>query len=232
MIPSEILTLLRQFSSSSSSSSTLILKTYLPQLMLSNDYKTNPTGQSLVKIQRELLSSPQTINNDNNNDNNNNTIIFNNTNPPYIPSQFMSILTQLFQPTHIVSDLPSLDREDDGGKVLSHKLHFLSLYPTTPTLLNKNDPQQPLKLFEELENCYKHQEGDDNSTITPPSIPQRTNTELCWFPLPSQQSSSQQSSSSLPLSSLVLIDLRVAPIDSDASPSIPIIYPLLSCSIA
>lgn len=95
------------------------------------------------------------------------------TNPPYLSP---SILTALSDKgiQHILVDLPSLDREEDGGKLLAHRAFWN--FPDTPRL---------------------------NATIT----------ELIYVD-PSVSDGRY------------LLNLQVARLESDASPSRPILFPL------
>lgn len=76
---------------------------------------------------------------------------------------------------HLIIDLPSLDREEDGGKLTAHKVFWN--YPQTPRM-----------------DC--------------------TITELAFIP-------------DSVADGIYLLNLQVAPFENDASPSRPVIYPLI-----
>ncbi len=96
------------------------------------------------------------------------------TNPPYLHWEAVSWLVERGC-QHLLVDLPSLDREEDGGKLQAHKAFWQ--YPDNPRL---------------------------SATVTeliyvPPAIPD----------------------------GLYLLNLQVAPLELDASPSRPVLYPML-----
>jgi hypothetical protein len=200
LIPANLLLLLQHFSKM------LIIRTFLPQTMLlkrENDTMSFIDAQNDI-LTKYLLNGP-VVPDPQNSLTQSSNVIYNNTNPPYIPSQVMHIICQLFRPQHIISDLPSLDRENDGGMVLSHKIHFYDLWDHS----NPNSAKRNIKNVNALIPSKKH-----------------TNTELCWFPapVPSQNDIVTDMSSN---GTILLCDLRVAPIQSDASPSQPLLYPIL-----
>ncbi len=56
---------------------------------------------------------------------------YSNTNPPYIHPDAMTMLVKLGI-EHLMIDTPSVDREEDGGKLLSH--HIFWNYPENPRI--------------------------------------------------------------------------------------------------
>lgn len=95
------------------------------------------------------------------------------TNPPYLSAELTTWLAnEGFD--HLLIDLPSVDREEDGGKLSAH--HAWWNYPTAPRM---------------------------HATIT----------ELIVVPDDLK-------------SGKFLLQMQVAPLGSDASPSWPILYPL------
>lgn len=98
------------------------------------------------------------------------------TNPPYLAPDAAALLAERGI-EHLLVDLPSLDREDDGGRLLAHRAFWE--WPANPRY-----------------GC--------------------TVTELIYVP------------DEVP-DGLYLLDLQVAPLESDAAPSRPILYPLREC---
>jgi arylformamidase len=95
------------------------------------------------------------------------------TNPCYLSPELTTKLADL-KITHLIIDLPSVDREEDGGALLAH--HAFWNYP--------NKTRQ-------------------NATIT----------ELAFVPDAAEDG-------------LYILNLQIAPFDSDASPSKPFLYPI------
>lgn len=96
------------------------------------------------------------------------------TNPPYFSPDALEYCVE-HAINHILVDLPSVDREEDGGRLAAHKAFWN--YPTNPRL---------------------------NATIT----------ELIYV------------DNSIPDGEYILMH-NIAPLESDASPSRPIIFPLM-----
>ena len=99
------------------------------------------------------------------------------TNPPYLEREVAQNLAQKGI-SHLLVDLPSVDKENDGGELLVHRDFW-------------NYPEKPRK----------------HSTIT----------ELIYVP-------------DILEDGLYLLNLQIASLESDASPSKPVLYPLISRS--
>jgi len=134
------------------------------------------------------------------------TFKFSQTNPPYLTVEAAEYLASELGCHHLIVDLPSVDREDDGGVLAVHRTIFrynlplrdeAGVYPTNNTLV-KLRTEKGISVFDET---------PDNAC--------RTITELARFP----------DNATLP-DGPVLIDLQVAPIASDAAPSRPVLFPV------
>lgn len=102
------------------------------------------------------------------------------SNPPYFTDDAMQIIDDSGA-QHLLTDLPSLDREDDGGGLAAHRI-FWGVAAQGPAPLDHRA--------------------------------QRTVTELCRLDeLPAGR---------------YLLSLQVAPLESDAAPSRPLFFPVLS----
>ena len=99
--------------------------------------------------------------------------IYSNTNPPYIDHQAINFLNDIGI-KHLVTDLPSVDREQDEGLLLSHKAFWL--------------PNREI-------------------------VSDKTITEMVYVPNRVKDG-------------LYLLNIQIAPIQLDASPSTLIIYPV------
>ena len=99
------------------------------------------------------------------------------TNPPYLEREVAQNVAQKGI-SHLLVDLPSVDKENDGGKLLVHRDFW-------------NYPEKPRK------HC--------------------TITELIYVP-------------DILKDGLYLLNLQIVSLDSDASPSKPVLYPLISRS--
>lgn len=102
----------------------------------------------------------------------------------------------------LVVDLPSIDREDDGGLVRNHKIFFdfsKTMYSVLGSELTRLDEKviqsKPMHFW----------------TSAKKDVPSRLLTELVWYPETVKEG-------------VYLSQLHVAPFDSDASPSGPILY--------
>ena len=61
------------------------------------------------------------------------------TNPPYIHHHVMNFMVNTLQCKHVLVDLPSVDREQDGGRLLAHRAFFRERSDCTVTELCRND---------------------------------------------------------------------------------------------
>jgi len=95
-------------------------------------------------------------------------------NPPYVDEETMSRIRQMGM-QHLLIDLPSVDRESDGGKMLAHKAFW-----------------------------FDGNEARIHSTIT----------EMVYVPNTIRDGE-------------YLLNIMVAPFGNDASPSKPVLYPIL-----
>jgi hypothetical protein len=97
-------------------------------------------------------------------DNRHTHVSFSGNNPPYFTTESASFIRQTLGCNHIICDLPSVDRENDEGKLIAHHI-FLDDF------------------------SHKSNNKDSNNLTQPnsPSIP-RTVTELAWFPSESKLS--------------------------------------------
>jgi kynurenine formamidase len=96
---------------------------------------------------------------------------YSNTNPPFFAAEALEFLAQ-HNVNHLLTDLPSVDREEDGGKLAAH--HAFWQYPQEPRM-------------------------------------EATITELVFIP------------NDVP-DGIYLLNMQIAPLESDASPSKPILY--------
>jgi len=108
---------------------------------------------------------------------------FTSQNPPYFTADCSALLIKLGV-HHLITDLPSVDKENDGGHLVNHKAIFLRKDGTKTT---------ETAVPSTAEEC-------------PYSI-----TEFCYIP-PSVKEG------------LYLVDLQIAPLVMDASPSRPVLY--------
>lgn len=111
-------------------------------------------------------------------------------NPPYFTSDAMALVDERGF-GHLLTDLPSLDREHDGGALCCHRL-FWGLAPGATSVPADDD-------------------GEPSASAAARS--RRTVTELCRLDDVS--------------AGLYLLSLQVAPLESDAAPSRPVLHPLL-----
>ncbi len=102
------------------------------------------------------------------------------TNPPYFTSEAMKLCDERGL-AHLLTDLPSLDREDDGGALANHRL----LWGLEPGAREARDDERA----------------------------RRTVTELCRLEHVA--------------AGRYLLSLQVAPLESDAAPSRPVLHALL-----
>jgi len=103
------------------------------------------------------------------------THMYSGTNPTYLDPALTGLLAEKGI-AHIVLDLPSVDKEEDGGALLAHRAFWS--YPDAPRL---------------------------NATIT----------ELAYIPNEVKDGE-------------YILNLQIAPFESDASPSKPILYPIIA----
>lgn len=102
---------------------------------------------------------------------------------------------------HLLVDLPSVDKEDDGGALIAHRTFFG---------VTSSGTYHPLSSGPAIAEA---------KAATPPAasgsyMPRRTITELCFF------------DDSLP-DGLYALSLQAAPIELDAAPSRPLLAPLV-----
>lgn len=112
-------------------------------------------------------------------------VSYSSRNPPYFTAECSDYMLQLGV-HHLVTDLPSVDKEQDGGKLVNHKTIFLrqsAVGGVVPT--------------------YKYPAIDEKC---PYSV-----TEFAYIPSSTSEG-------------LYLIDLQIAPLIMDASPSRPVLY--------
>lgn len=107
------------------------------------------------------------------------------TNPPYFTTDAMDLIVERGV-SHLLTDLPSLDREDDGGALSSHR----RLWSLAPGAVHVHDAAS----------------GDDTAAR------RRTVTETCRLEGVE--------------GGRYLLSLQVAPLESDAAPSRPLLFPL------
>jgi arylformamidase len=118
------------------------------------------------------------------------------TNPPYLTGEAALLCRTLTGGTgHLLLDLPSADREDDGCQLIAHRTFFGVRVDGSPT-----DEGEVVR-------------SSPAATAAPssaPRLPETTITEFCYFP----DSLSD---------GVHLLCLHVAPIELDAAPSRPLL---------
>ena len=116
-------------------------------------------------------------------------------NPPYLHHQAVEYMVECgFQ--HLLLDLPSVDREEDEGKLLSHKAFWQ--YPVNGQNLVKNEKTDEQKIQSRVQDLKRK-----NCTIT----------ELIYVTNEIKDG-------------LYLLNLQIASFEIDASPSKPVLYQL------
>jgi kynurenine formamidase len=103
------------------------------------------------------------------------THMYSGTNPTYLDPELTRLLAEK-NIDHVILDLPSVDKEEDGGALLAHRAFWS--YPDSPRI---------------------------NATIT----------ELAFIPDDAADG-------------FYVLNLQIAPFESDASPSNPILYPIVT----
>lgn len=124
------------------------------------------------------------------------------TNPPYLTRAAAQYLAQ--HVSHVLVDLPSVDREDDGGALQAHR----AIFSWTPDLEERIKAIVDADMKDLIPQSPDIMLGPD-SGYRPASI-----TELCYIPDSVHDG-------------LYLLDLHIGNIQSDASPSRPLLYHLI-----
>ncbi len=116
-------------------------------------------------------------------------------NPPYLDHRAVAYLVECGV-QHLLLDLPSVDREEDGGALLAHKAFWQ--YPDNRQTTVKNENPDEQKTNRRVEDFERK-----NCTIT----------ELAYV-------------TNAIKDGLYLLNLQITSLEIDASPSKPVLYPL------
>lgn len=237
-IPQSFHTFLTTFSSSA-----LVLCTFLPQChQLMTYYDKHSEHRQEQQVKKDLIHIQQEYHQkqfENVVDKKDLSFVldYSGKNSPYLPAKLMLIIIALFTPQYILSDLPSLDREDDGGVVAAHKVFFLYQQQQHEQQQQQQPQHEALAVYNIFNNInpsiIQHTAPSSSQPTTPPRNIynldiKRTNTEICWFPnnfITSPTESTHLNKDSH--STLIMADLRCASIASDATLCTPIIYPVV-----
>ena len=129
---------------------------------------------------------------------------FSGRNPPYLSQRCAAWLSAHFPSArHLVVELPSVDREDDGGVLLAHRAWF-----GLPPRDRGTDGVAARLSADRAEECAALATCEG-----------RTITELAVLP-----------DECLLGDGAAVLALQVAPIDMDAAPSAPLLWPLLAAA--
>ena len=129
------------------------------------------------------------------NDDRKKQLVYSGTNPPYIDPEAIEYMVQCGV-QHLLLDLPSVDREEDGGLLLAHKAFWQ--YPDKGQKNVKNEKAAEQNATRRVEDFVRK-----NCTIT----------ELIYVTNEIKDG-------------LYLLNLQIAAMEIDASPSKPVIYKL------
>lgn len=143
---------------------------------------------------------------------------FSGTNPVYLAPSAATYIACVLDCYHLLVDLPSIDREDDGGCLLAHKAIFTHDLECTLTQQGLSGPSftgsNSLSSLSISPRDLLHRRRT-SVTMNSSMYARKTVTELCWFPL------------ELHGTIVGVVDIQVAPINSDAAPSRPLVFNLL-----
>ncbi len=154
--------------------------------------------------------------------------VWSGSNPPYLTAQAMAWL-RAHGAEHVVVDLPSVDKEDDGGHLVAHRTFWeiakrgskLTPPDQSPGATHADMPPTRTATAVGTGNIPLATEHDDDSDVwggdvaRPRHIVPRTITELAMVPEHVQDGE-------------YMLVLAVAPIHMDAAPSDPLLVPYLS----
>ncbi len=182
---------------------------------------------------------------------------FSGQNPPYLTIEAATYLAEELRAKHVVVDLPSVDREDDGGFLVAHRTIFGYNLPLDLASGKNNRvlAKERLTAQSAFVASSRTKDGDDgskpsteykrSSSSTKNKLESCTITELAWFESATTSTfssppdassakldSKQSGSRKVLVDGFMMLDLQIAPIASDAAPSRPVLYPILSLSPA
>lgn len=148
------------------------------------------------------------------------------SNPPYLTGEASLLCRQLVAPAegddessagHLLVDLPSVDREDDGGALIAHR-SFFGVAATGDASKLSAGAVLPVPKLTTAEAAGTGAGAGTAGAATPSAgsvgyMPRRTVTELCFFP-------------TSVIDGLFALNLQCANIELDAAPSRPLLAPL------